>query len=76
MNPFITLTDIDVNRCRTDKGGFTRGTVEALGLDWPPVKGWVKNLHGVRLNRKAYQMALDARHNKEKHRGQEVFNFT
>ena len=31
---------------RTGSGGYRRDQVEALGLDWPPQKGWLRGSVG------------------------------
>lgn len=31
---------------RTDKGAWTRAQIEALGISWPPAKGWQDEVIG------------------------------
>lgn len=43
---------------RTQRRAWTRPQIEALGLDWPPRKGWIDSLIGKELsedNRKAFE---------------------
>jgi len=35
---------------RTDKGSWTRPQIEALGIDWPPVKGWIDRVCGKEIS--------------------------
>lgn len=37
-----TLAEIEAER--TPKGGFTRETLRAWGVPWPPPKGWLRAL--------------------------------
>ena len=55
------LTRAMLEQCRTDKGGFTNATLQALGIDWPPVHGWPRRIVGRSITRDAYQKALDGR---------------
>lgn len=32
------------NRLMTERGGFTKQTLESLGESWPPIKGWKKRI--------------------------------
>jgi hypothetical protein len=36
----------EIEQARTAKGGWTRQTLEAWGVSWPPPKGWRKALEG------------------------------
>jgi hypothetical protein len=38
------LTSEDIERLKTDRGGFTRETLASWGVSWPPEKGWKKRL--------------------------------
>jgi len=35
---------------RTDKGAWTRPQIEALGLIWPPRKGWIDSVVGREIS--------------------------
>ena len=35
---------------RTDKGSWTQPQLEALGVEWPPVKGWIERISGNELS--------------------------
>ena len=48
----MKLTANYINSHRTAKGAFTRKQIEALGLDWPPVKGWIQRLVGTEISDK------------------------
>lgn len=45
----MKVTSEFVNRHRTKKGGFTREQLSALGVSWPPKKGWLQNIIGKEL---------------------------
>ena len=34
----------DLEALKSAKGGYTRKTLEALGVPWPPPKGWKRRL--------------------------------
>lgn len=36
----VTLDWLYANK--TEKGGYTRKQVEAIGVSWPPAKGWLR----------------------------------
>ena len=35
---------------RTDRGAWTKPQIEALGIDWPPRKGWIDRIVGKELS--------------------------
>jgi len=42
----ITLTQERLKDLCTERGGYTKATLSALGVDWPPKKGWKARLVG------------------------------
>lgn len=40
----MRITAAQLNELKTPKGGFTRKTLELLGVGYPPKKGWKKRL--------------------------------
>ena len=49
---------IDFNR--TVKGAFTRKQIQALHIEWPPVKGWINEICGSMITfeqKKQFEMA-------------------
>jgi hypothetical protein len=38
------LTEADIERGKSPKGGWTRKTLAGWGISWPPPKGWKENL--------------------------------
>lgn len=43
---------------RTERGSWTRPQIEALGIKWPPRKGWINEVVGKELSedkRKAFE---------------------
>jgi len=53
---YITLTDIDVERCMTPNGGLKSETVRLLGEDMR-IKGWRVRLRGRKVLRADYDQA-------------------
>ena len=45
----MILTTEYLNSHRTAKGAFTRKQVEALGIEWPPSRGWIKKAAGTEI---------------------------
>lgn len=61
----IKLTLENINRLRTEKNGFTKATVEALGLKWSDVKtGWMRRQIGREISEEDYARAYEAREKK------------
>lgn len=46
-----------INSVTTPRGGFTRKTLEALGVSWPPKSGWRYRLRGKHITDEAYAAA-------------------
>lgn len=40
----MKLTEAEIEKGRTAKGGFTRKQLAQWGVSWPPPKGWKKAL--------------------------------
>ena len=40
----MKLTDAEIEAAKSPRGGFTRKTLAAWGVPWPPPKGWRKAL--------------------------------
>ena len=38
------MTEDEIEAGLSEKGGFTRKTLEGWGVDWPPQRGWKKAL--------------------------------
>lgn len=51
MTPPLTREQIEA--CRTPAGGFTRATLAAWGVPWPPPRGWKQAL--IRGERPMYR---------------------
>ncbi len=55
----IVLTSELIEKCRTEKNGFTNATIIAFGMTKHDLKsGWVQKLHGQSIPREAYKLAL------------------
>jgi hypothetical protein len=60
----ITLTRELIEECRTERGGFTKATIEAFGLEWPPRRGWPRRLIGTDIDHSKYNQAQQGRFEK------------
>ena len=45
----MKLTYEILMECRTPRGAWRRVQLAAIGVDWPPVKGWVNRVVGMEL---------------------------
>lgn len=43
----MILTKQYIDKHKTGKGGWTKKKINALGVDWPPTKGWKQRLIGT-----------------------------
>jgi sialic acid synthase SpsE len=50
----IVLTKEMIDAAATSGCGFTKRQIEAVGVQWPPVKGWKKQLVGKLVTAKQY----------------------
>ncbi len=50
-----------INQCKTAAGGFTAATLNALGVEWPPLKGWPRRLIGTEVTQAKFHEALEGR---------------
>lgn len=58
MRTTMKITRKYIMQHRTEKGAWTRPQIEALGIDWPPTKGWIDRVIGKELSddkRKAFE---------------------
>ena len=46
----MILTKEYIMKYRTKKGAWTKKQLEALGIKWPPSKGWIKKLEGKEIS--------------------------
>jgi len=45
---------------RSSAGGYNRKQLAAIGVEWPPQKGWLKDLIGKEIESSSYQAFLHA----------------
>ena len=45
----MLITKQYLDEHKTSKGGYTRAQLHAIEVDWPPVKGWKKEVIGQQL---------------------------
>jgi len=56
----VIITKSYIMKHRTDKGAWTQPQLEALGIDWPPRKGWIDRACGKELSN-ANQIQFESR---------------
>lgn len=60
----ITLTEKLISECESLSNSYTRKTLKAFGVEYPPIQGWKRALIGKQITREAYAEALAGRSNK------------
>ena len=48
---YVILTHEMILAARTPNGGFTKKQLAAIGIEWPPQKGWTKDVIGKQITR-------------------------
>jgi hypothetical protein len=64
----MLITDDYLNKHRSSSGGWTRSQILALGLVWPPTKGWKTVVLGKEIseaNRRIFEAGLTAKQNRK-----------
>lgn len=46
----MKITDEWVRANATRNGGYTRKQLELIGVDWPPIAGWKKEISGREID--------------------------
>jgi hypothetical protein len=57
----VRITRQIVESLRTEKGGFSRGPLAALGISWPLKHGWKKALIGTEIPGEVLERAFAIR---------------
>lgn len=64
------ITDEFIEAIKSDKGGYTRAQLDALGVAWPPAKGWKASVIGKPIARETAAWLYNrAQHRKSGSRG-------
>lgn len=67
----VIVTDELLKRARSEKGGYTRAQLAAVGVKWPPKKGWPKLVLGKQITDEQASAFLGKKRNRvEKVRGE------
>ncbi len=62
MDDGILITDELIRaQLETKRGGFTKETLTALGISWPPAMGWKSRLIGFTISKAQWQKAVDGK---------------
>ncbi len=51
-NAYMVITKAYIHKHKTEKGAWTQAQINALGIKWPPGKGWIKSLIGTEISDK------------------------
>ena len=71
----VMVTRQYIMRHRTPRGAWTRVQIEALGLEWPPMQGWISDIEGVVISpQQAQQFESGKTINAKKARKQKPLN--
>jgi hypothetical protein len=57
----VPLTEEIIEQGRSTNGGWSRGQLEAIGVEWPPVKGWKKRWAGRPMSQRRIDLFLSLR---------------
>lgn len=57
----VPLTKATLDALMTEDGGYTRATIEALGVDWPLEPGWKSLVFGWSVPSEVYEKALEGK---------------
>lgn len=50
----IILTRQMIKDAQMPNGGYSRSQLDAIGVEWPPAKGWIEESIGKRITKKQY----------------------
>lgn len=64
----MKLTHENLHALATAGCGFNRAQLAVLGVECPPIKGWLSGLIGSEISVEAYDRAMALRGLKRKHR--------
>lgn len=57
----VILTESMIRDQRSGRGGWTMGQFMAIGIDWPPQKGWMNEVVGKTISEEQWKDFCDAR---------------
>lgn len=57
----VIITPEILETAKTKAGGYTRAQLAIIGIDWPPPKGWAKQLHGQELDKELIDQFIAAK---------------
>lgn len=66
-NEYLEITESYLMKNRTNKKSWTRSQFEALGVEWPPNKGWKSRVIGLTISpeqQKIFEAKLSANQDK------------
>ena len=54
----VTINRELITLAATARGGYTQTQLEALGVAWPPPKGWKRAVVGRRISRTSFDVLM------------------
>lgn len=69
MSDYITVNRELLALVATRNGGYTKAQLSALGVAWPPPRGWKKSVVGRGIDRTAFDFLVGARSRQSNERG-------
>lgn len=55
----VELTDELIRAGESRRGGYSARQLEVLGVSWPPVKGWKRDVIGKQIDAASYRRFLN-----------------
>ena len=57
-NQYVTVNKELLALAATTTGGYTRKQLDALGVTWPPPKGWKRRAVGRKISRSRFDVLM------------------
>lgn len=64
----VTLTDALIKEGFSDIGGVTKKQIELLGAEYPPARGWIKELIMTEISLENYESYLSLKNSSKRMR--------
>ena len=55
---YVIVDNEMIERAATPAGGWTKAQLAAIGVDWPPIKGWKRSVIGKTISRSAFNTLM------------------
>jgi len=57
----VILTASMIHAHCTERGGWTKAQLSAIGIDWPPIRGWIDKVAGSLITDEQWQEFISGR---------------